>query len=196
MLEHEWVVSRGGRLPRPLGQDVVHGAATVATVRRLKNLCHGVLALNRCGPARHGRRTSAVAGGPRAGVGSATARGPLGAAAFLFRGCLSQYLCLLLWVRYVRAGRHKWPRLASGRRQGRPTTRGKSMCAGCATCRSECWRWAAVLGSCWGLAEPMAACGRHCVLGKQIGKERLGDEGSLLGGSGMEDWRMCLGKRG
>lgn len=35
------MVSRGGILPRPLGQDVVYGAATVASVRRLRNLCGG-----------------------------------------------------------------------------------------------------------------------------------------------------------
>lgn len=43
VLEHEWVVSRGGILPRPLGQDVVHGAATVASIRRLRNLCGGAV---------------------------------------------------------------------------------------------------------------------------------------------------------
>lgn len=41
MLDHEWVVSRGGILPRPLGRDVVFGAATVASIRRLRNLCGG-----------------------------------------------------------------------------------------------------------------------------------------------------------
>ncbi|GAB4817123.1 hypothetical protein N2152v2_004169 [Parachlorella kessleri] len=66
VLEHEWVVSRGGRLPRPLGQDVVHGAATVATVRRLKNLCHGVAALNRA--------TQAAAAGKKGAGDSASSR--------------------------------------------------------------------------------------------------------------------------
>ena len=41
VLAHEWVGSRGGVLPRPLGQDVLFGAATVASVRRLRNLCGG-----------------------------------------------------------------------------------------------------------------------------------------------------------
>lgn len=51
VLAHEWVVSRGGVLPRPLGQDVVFGAATVASVRRLRNLCGGVVAFNRAAAA-------------------------------------------------------------------------------------------------------------------------------------------------
>lgn len=49
VLEHEWVVSRGGILPRPLGQDVVYGAATVASVRRLRNLCGGAGGWRGCG---------------------------------------------------------------------------------------------------------------------------------------------------
>lgn len=60
VLAHEWVVSRGGVLPRPLGQDVVFGAATVASVRRLRNLCGGVVAFN---------RAAAAAGAGRGGRG-------------------------------------------------------------------------------------------------------------------------------
>lgn len=47
VLKHEWVMSRGGILPRPLGQDVVYGAATVASIRRLRNLCGGACLLER-----------------------------------------------------------------------------------------------------------------------------------------------------
>lgn len=51
VLQHEWVASKGGILPRPLGQDVVFGAATVASIRRLRNLCGGVVAFNRAAAA-------------------------------------------------------------------------------------------------------------------------------------------------
>lgn len=51
VLAHEWVVSRGGILPRPLGADVVLGARTVASIRRLRNLCGGVVAFNRAAAA-------------------------------------------------------------------------------------------------------------------------------------------------
>ncbi|KAL4857802.1 Calcium/calmodulin-dependent protein kinase type IV [Chlorella vulgaris] len=55
VLAHEWVSTRGGVLPRPLGQDVVFGAATVASVRRLRNMCGGVVAFNRVAAAAGGR---------------------------------------------------------------------------------------------------------------------------------------------
>ncbi len=45
------MVSRGGILPRPLGADVVLGARTVASIRRLRNLCGGVVAFNRAAAA-------------------------------------------------------------------------------------------------------------------------------------------------
>ncbi|PRW44918.1 CAMK CAMK1 kinase Srk1 isoform B [Chlorella sorokiniana] len=51
VLAHEWVVSRGGILPRPLGADVVLGARTVASIRRLRNLCGGVVTFNRAAAA-------------------------------------------------------------------------------------------------------------------------------------------------
>ncbi|KAL4448604.1 hypothetical protein ABPG75_005823 [Micractinium tetrahymenae] len=74
VLEHEWLVSRGGILPRPLGQDVVFGAATVASIRRLRNLCGGVVAFNRaaaaagtkaggCGKCGEGGNSSSKPGG-------------------------------------------------------------------------------------------------------------------------------------
>jgi hypothetical protein len=65
VLAHEWLASRGGALPRPLGQDVVFGAATVASVRRLRNLCGGVAAFNRVAAA------AAVGGDAKGGSGAA-----------------------------------------------------------------------------------------------------------------------------
>ncbi|KAK9831839.1 hypothetical protein WJX81_000472 [Elliptochloris bilobata] len=47
VLAHEWVATRGGVVPRLLQPTVVRGAANVASVRRLRNLVHGVVALNR-----------------------------------------------------------------------------------------------------------------------------------------------------
>lgn len=47
VMKHEWVASRGGAVRRPLGAEVVHGAANVASIRRLRNLAHGVIAFNR-----------------------------------------------------------------------------------------------------------------------------------------------------
>ena len=47
VLGHEWMVTRGGRVLRLLGQDVALGAATVAEMRRLRFLCNGVVALRR-----------------------------------------------------------------------------------------------------------------------------------------------------
>ena len=70
VLKHEWVVSRGGILPRPLGQDVVFGAATVASIRRLRNLCGGVVAFNRAAAAAGGPGGK---GGGKAGAATAAA---------------------------------------------------------------------------------------------------------------------------
>ncbi|PSC73234.1 calcium calmodulin-dependent kinase type IV-like isoform A [Micractinium conductrix] len=67
VLDHEWVVSRGGILPRPLGRDVVFGAATVASIRRLRNLCGGVVAFNRAAAAAGstaGSKPQKTKGGP------------------------------------------------------------------------------------------------------------------------------------
>eukprot|EP00890_Picochlorum_soloecismus_P004623 jgi/Picsp_1/5161/NSC_02524-R1_calcium calmodulin-dependent protein kinase type iv-like len=47
VLHHEWVTSMGGLTVRILGENVALGAATVAEMRRLKFLCHGVVALNK-----------------------------------------------------------------------------------------------------------------------------------------------------
>ena len=47
VMQHEWVMSRGGRVLRLLGMDVALGAATVAEMRRLRFLCNGVVALRR-----------------------------------------------------------------------------------------------------------------------------------------------------
>ena len=70
VLKHEWVVSRGGILPRPLGQDVVFGAATVASIRRLRNLCGSVVAFNRAAAAAGGPGGK---GGGKAGAAAAAA---------------------------------------------------------------------------------------------------------------------------
>ena len=43
--QHEWVASRGGLVPRLLDPGVARGAANVASVRRLRNMVHGVTAL-------------------------------------------------------------------------------------------------------------------------------------------------------
>ncbi len=42
---HDWAATRGGLVPRLLGPGVARGAATVASVRRLRNMVHGVVAL-------------------------------------------------------------------------------------------------------------------------------------------------------
>ncbi|KAK9824560.1 hypothetical protein WJX72_011313 [[Myrmecia] bisecta] len=47
VLAHEWVVTKGGVEPRPLDANVARGAANVASVRRLRNMVHGVVALQR-----------------------------------------------------------------------------------------------------------------------------------------------------
>ncbi len=41
----EWVVTRGGLVPKLLHPDVVRGAANVASLRRLRHLVHGAIAL-------------------------------------------------------------------------------------------------------------------------------------------------------
>lgn len=41
----EWVVTRGGLVPKLLHPDVVRGAANVASLRRLRYLVHGAIAL-------------------------------------------------------------------------------------------------------------------------------------------------------
>lgn len=45
-LQQEWVVTRGGEIPRPLAPDVPRGAANVAAARRLRNMVHGTVALD------------------------------------------------------------------------------------------------------------------------------------------------------
>lgn len=46
VVNHSWVVTRGGLVPKLLNPNVTRGAANVASVRRLRNLVHGVTALN------------------------------------------------------------------------------------------------------------------------------------------------------
>ena len=53
VLEHDWVVTRGGAVMRPLGSGVVRGAANVAAIRRLRNLAHGIITVKRCRSSRH-----------------------------------------------------------------------------------------------------------------------------------------------
>ena len=43
--QHDWVASRGGLVPRLLDPGVARGAANVASVRRLRNMVHGFVAL-------------------------------------------------------------------------------------------------------------------------------------------------------
>ena len=45
--QHPWVTSRGGTSPRTLGHNVSYGAATVGSLRRLKNMTNGVMVLQR-----------------------------------------------------------------------------------------------------------------------------------------------------
>jgi hypothetical protein len=45
--QQEWVVTRGGLVPKLLHPNVARGAANVASVRRLRNLVHGAMALRR-----------------------------------------------------------------------------------------------------------------------------------------------------
>lgn len=49
-LQTDWIVTRGGRMPRPLNPDVARGAANVAAARRLRNMVHGAVALERESP--------------------------------------------------------------------------------------------------------------------------------------------------
>lgn len=45
VVNHTWVITRGGLVPRLLNPNVTRGAANVASVRRLRNLVHGAIAL-------------------------------------------------------------------------------------------------------------------------------------------------------
>ncbi len=45
VINHSWVVTRGGLVPKLLNPNVARGAANVASVRRLRNLVHGAIAL-------------------------------------------------------------------------------------------------------------------------------------------------------
>ena len=67
VLAHQWVATRGGVVPRLLQPTVVRGAANVASVRRLRNLVHGVVALNRV--------VAPEGGGATPGLGGAVAGG-------------------------------------------------------------------------------------------------------------------------
>ena len=62
VLRHVWTATRAGKRPLPLGLAVVEGAANVASLRRLRNLVHGVVALNtisaQTGASHHGRPAS------------------------------------------------------------------------------------------------------------------------------------------
>ena len=41
VMQHDWVVTRGGAAPKLLDDGVARGAANVAALRRLRNLAHG-----------------------------------------------------------------------------------------------------------------------------------------------------------
>ena len=45
VLASSWVSTRGGLVPKLLNPNVARGAANVASVRRLRNLVHGAIAL-------------------------------------------------------------------------------------------------------------------------------------------------------
>lgn len=47
VVRHVWVSTKGGKEPRPLNPDVVVGAANVGSVRRLRNMVHGAVAMQR-----------------------------------------------------------------------------------------------------------------------------------------------------
>lgn len=79
VLQHEWVVGRGGALPRPLGLDVAYGAATVASVRRLKNLTGNTAVIVR------GLAPSASGGSAAPAAGNASASGRSGREEYLHR---------------------------------------------------------------------------------------------------------------
>lgn len=69
----EWVVTRGGLVPRLLHPDVVRGAANVASLRRLRYLVHGAMALRRLTGSKDnstGRAAAAAAAGAPAGPGA------------------------------------------------------------------------------------------------------------------------------
>lgn len=44
-LQTDWIVTKGGKIPRPLNPDVARGAANVAAARRLRNMVHGAVAI-------------------------------------------------------------------------------------------------------------------------------------------------------
>ena len=45
-LQTDWIVTKGGKVPRPLNPDVARGAANVAAARRLRNMVHGAVAID------------------------------------------------------------------------------------------------------------------------------------------------------
>ena len=45
-LQTDWIVTKGGKMPRPLNPDVARGAANVAAARRLRNMVHGAVAMD------------------------------------------------------------------------------------------------------------------------------------------------------
>lgn len=60
VLQHEWIVSKGGITVRPLGQDVALAAAAVADLRRLRNMCGATVALGRAVQATSAQRLAAA----------------------------------------------------------------------------------------------------------------------------------------
>ena len=44
-LQTDWILTLGGKVPRPLDPGVARGAANVAAARRLRNMVHGAVAL-------------------------------------------------------------------------------------------------------------------------------------------------------
>ena len=45
-LQTNWIVTKGGKMPRLLNPDVARGAANVAAARRLRNMVHGTVAMD------------------------------------------------------------------------------------------------------------------------------------------------------
>lgn len=45
-LQTDWIVTKGGKMPRLLNPDVARGAANVAAARRLRNMVHGAVAMD------------------------------------------------------------------------------------------------------------------------------------------------------
>ena len=58
VLTHSWVNTRGGLVPKLLNPNVARGAANVASVRRLRNLVHGAIALKSLRALKVGHRIS------------------------------------------------------------------------------------------------------------------------------------------